>query len=151
MILVLILAFITALAGKHYLIETGGSRASSSSCVCGLPNRPKKLNSKNRIVGDYIVGGQETKRHEYPWQVGLVDSGENYPWCGGALLSSSTVLTAAHCTKELGFKKIEVIVGNHDKTKYDGEERHTVCSKLEHPLWDSATVDYDFSLLTLCQ
>ena len=36
---------------------------SSSSCVCGLPN------SKKRIVGDYIVGGQETKRHEYPWQV----------------------------------------------------------------------------------
>merc|ERR1719369_689717 len=164
MVLVLILAFSTTLAGKHYLIETGGSRrsvygpASSSSCVCGLPNRPKKLNSKNRIVGDYIVGGQETKTHEYPWQVGLVTPGENYPWCGGALLSSSTVLTAAHCTNELGFKKFEVIVGDHDKTKDDGEERHTVCSKLEHPLWDgekdeygNEKLDYDFSLLTLCQ
>ena len=36
----------------------------SSSCLCGVPNRPKSRPNRNRIVG-----GKETKTHEYPWQV----------------------------------------------------------------------------------
>ena len=43
-----------------------------------------------------------------------------------------------------------VLVAEHDLTKDDGQERFTVCSKLEHPKYDWYSSDHDFSILTLC-
>ena len=61
----------------------------SSSCYCGLTLDGKLL--------EWIVGGTEADKHEYPWQVGFVEKGETDIWCGGSLISDSWVLTAAHC------------------------------------------------------
>ena len=56
-----------------------------------------------------IVGGQATEVNAYPWQAGLVSRGNpSYVWCGGSLISSRWVLTAAHCTAGSNFKDIEV-------------------------------------------
>merc|ERR1719273_653632 len=63
------------------------SPPSNSSCSCGLAN-----------TADRIVGGEETEANEYPWQVALVSKKGSHPWCGGTLISSQHVLTAAHCT-----------------------------------------------------
>merc|ERR1712241_284857 len=54
---------------------------------------------KGGAANGRIVGGQETEEHEYPWQVGLVSRNGRTPWCGGTLISSTHVLTAAHCTE----------------------------------------------------
>eukprot|EP00540_Astrosyne_radiata_P000127 CAMPEP_0116837778 /NCGR_PEP_ID=MMETSP0418-20121206/8843_1 /TAXON_ID=1158023 /ORGANISM="Astrosyne radiata, Strain 13vi08-1A" /LENGTH=373 /DNA_ID=CAMNT_0004467701 /DNA_START=108 /DNA_END=1226 /DNA_ORIENTATION=- len=46
-----------------------------------------------------IVGGQSTAQGEYPWVVSLRGGDESWSWhsCGGSLISSRMVLTAAHC------------------------------------------------------
>ena len=68
------------------------------SCYCGLAERAKR-----------IVGGQDTEVNEYPWQAGLVTRGErDFVWCGGTLISSKWVLTAAHCTADRSALSIEV-------------------------------------------
>ena len=43
------------------------------------------------------MGGEDADKGELPWQVGLVLNSGSGPFCGGMLLSSDTVLTAAHC------------------------------------------------------
>ena len=57
----------------------------ASDCKCGVPQV-----NRNRIVG-----GQPAKKNQYPWLVAIFDLGEHI--CGGTLLSSRTVLSAAHC------------------------------------------------------
>ena len=48
------------------------------------------------IEDDKIVGGYECRKNSVPYQVSL-NSG--YHFCGGSLISSTWVVSAAHCYK----------------------------------------------------
>jgi secreted trypsin-like serine protease len=45
-----------------------------------------------------IVGGSEAYAGQFPWQAGIFLDGNAF--CGGSLISSRVVLTAAHCVEE---------------------------------------------------
>jgi len=111
----------------------------SSDCSCGATNRKR------------IVGGQETKQNEYPWQVALsFSSGSGSQFCGGSILSSKTIITAAHCLIGETTNSFNVVVGEHDLTEADGEETFSVCNMKIHPEYNSDTNDHDVAILTLC-
>jgi len=108
-----------------------------SSCQCGRANKVQR-----------IVGGVQAEENEYPWQVGLISrQSSSTPFCGGTLISNTEILTAAHCTQS-GVNW--VLLGEHDLTKADGEQRLQVCSVKDHPSYNPSTLDNDFSILTLC-
>lgn len=44
-----------------------------------------------------IIGGTNSKEHEFPWLVALYYS-EGIFFCGGSLVTDQYVLTAGHCT-----------------------------------------------------
>lgn len=117
---------------------TGGG-GSTGTCQCGKANRQIR-----------IVNGVTTEENEYPWQVGLTSGSGRTPYCGGSIVSSKTIVTAAHCTKGTSAGNIWVVVGEHDLTKSDGERYVRVCGKAEHPNYNSGTTDYDYATLTLC-
>merc|ERR1712021_226031 len=107
-------------------------------CQCGRANRVSK-----------IVGGSAASENEYPWQAGLIGSQfSTRPFCGGTLISNKEILTAAHCTQN-GVSW--VLLGEHDLTASDGEQRLKVCSVTDHPSYDAQTTNYDYSILTLCE
>merc|ERR1712183_57777 len=118
----------------------GSSGGGSGSCQCGKANRQVR-----------IVGGVTTEENEYPWQVGLASGSGRTPYCGGSIVSSKTIITAAHCTRNTNANRIWIVVGEHDLNSSDGERYVRVCSKSEHPSYNSNTLDNDFSILTLCE
>uniref|UniRef100_H9GHJ5 Peptidase S1 domain-containing protein n=1 Tax=Anolis carolinensis TaxID=28377 RepID=H9GHJ5_ANOCA len=66
---------------------------SSSAHGCG---KPAYLPNVSRVVG-----GDDAKPHSWPWQVSL-QYDKNGVWahtCGGTLIESNWVLTAAHCIR----------------------------------------------------
>jgi len=105
------------------------------SCRCGQKGG----------VGTKIVGGSSASRNEYPWQVGLVSTRGGRPFCGGTLLSSDTVLTAAHC--QTSVNSFNVVVGDHDATVADGEERISPSQWISHPNYRGN--DNDFAIIKL--
>ena len=82
-------------------------------------------------------------------QVGLVSSTGSRPWCGGSLLSTRHVLTAAHCTAGASPSDIRVIVGEHDTTDSVADIR-PISAITDHPNYDASNnFANDFSILTL--
>jgi len=99
--------------------------------------------------GNRIVGGQPAAKNEYPWQVSLTYKFSISPFCGGSLISSNTVLTAAHC--RVSISSFRVHVGEHDVTADDGEQRIDVAEWISHPNYNAASFESDFALIRLVQ
>ncbi|XP_077424652.1 LOW QUALITY PROTEIN: ovochymase-2 [Vanacampus margaritifer] len=71
-----------------------------------------------------VVGGTEAIHGSQPWLVSLRKNG--FHFCGGVILSSRWIMTAAHCF--LSFSKgflsgVTVVVGEYDRRVEDAEEQ----------------------------
>ena len=86
--------------------------------------------------------------------MGLVTPGEQTPWCGGSIITSLHILTAAHCTYDSSINEVKapasihVLVGEHD-TSDSIADVHNVSKITSHPRFNHDNADYDFSILTL--
>jgi len=61
--------------------------------VCGI--KEKRRESKKRRKR--VVLGADSELNEWPWQVAIVNPGTRTSFCGGAIINSRHILTAAHC------------------------------------------------------
>uniref|UniRef100_A0A3B4A9P2 trypsin n=1 Tax=Periophthalmus magnuspinnatus TaxID=409849 RepID=A0A3B4A9P2_9GOBI len=96
-------------------------------------------------LDDKIVGGYECRKNSVPYQVSL-NSG--YHFCGGSLISSSWVVSAAHCYKS----RINVRLGEHNIAVNEGTEQFINSAKvIKHPRYSSRNLDNDIMLIKLSQ
>ncbi|XP_046397194.1 protein masquerade isoform X2 [Ischnura elegans] len=100
-----------------------------------------------------VVGGEDADPGEWCWQAALINSLNQY-LCGGALIGTQWVLTAAHCVTNIvrSGDAIYVRVGDHDLTrKYGspGAQTLRVATTYIHHNHNSQTLDNDVALLKL--
>ncbi|KAF6211450.1 hypothetical protein GE061_011962 [Apolygus lucorum] len=92
-----------------------------------------------------IIGGRPSPKGKWPWIVSILNRYKE-SICGGTLVSSQWVLTAAHCVK----KRMYVTIGEHNLAIRDEKEiRLRVRKSVIHPDYDPATVNNDVALLKL--
>ncbi|XP_037958954.1 trypsin-1 [Teleopsis dalmanni] len=92
-----------------------------------------------------IVGGYKINITDAPHQISLQTFTGHI--CGGSIISSRWVLTAAHCTAGKTADRLRVRFGSSISAK-GGEILH-VKEIVQHKQFNYSNVDYDFSLLRL--
>jgi secreted trypsin-like serine protease len=125
-------------------------------------------NASPRIVGD----DQVTTIADYPFQVALLSTTSTFPagdeydhqFCGGSILDSTHVITAAHCVYDTVVQdqvappaSLEVLARTavlaepplFDRS--EDEQRVAVLATSFHPDYDPNLTDYDAAILTLAQ
>ncbi|XP_030043505.1 trypsin [Microcaecilia unicolor] len=92
---------------------------------------------------DKIVGGYTCGRNALPYQVSL---NAGYHFCGGSLINSQWVVSAAHCYNT----RINVRLGEHNIATSEGTEQFIDSAKvIRHPSYNSRTLDNDIMLIKL--
>ncbi|XP_046694361.1 coagulation factor VIIi isoform X2 [Silurus meridionalis] len=121
----------------------------SKSCVpqvkypCG--KAPLQL---THSVFPRAVGGNQCPKGHCPWQVLLTYDGKNL--CGGVLVDTKWILTAAHCVYNRDVKHLKVITGEHNIDMVDGNEQtFSVSLAVIHESYNPASGDSDLALLEL--
>ena len=98
-----------------------------------------------------IINGGPIGVASAPWQVALVDAtkADNYKaqFCGGSLLSSTTVATAAHCVPGLAPSAVQVLAGVGSLA--ESTTRIGVSAIVSHPSYNAGTSENDVAILTL--
>ncbi len=97
---------------------------------------------------DKIVGGKEATPGAWPGTVALYGYGMQI--CGGALIASDWVLTAAHCVEPSSptGRIDKVVIDRHDLTTTVGESI-AVKRAFRHARYNSSRMDNDLALLQL--
>lgn len=109
-------------------------------------------NGERLTVGPRIVGGRKADIDENEWQVGLlvarIPDDERALFCGGSIVASRWILTAAHCVdRKTQPHLVKVLVGSGD-LRQPGR-RIAVEKIIVHHDWNRTTRDSDLALLQL--
>nr|XP_051708504.1 serine protease 44 [Oryctolagus cuniculus] len=93
-----------------------------------------------------IVGGAPAPERRWPWQVSLQSKGDHV--CGGSLISSRWVLTAAHCI--LGYEDYTVKLGGHSlRPPSTNSVMVPVRDIVIHQEFNSVSMSHDLALALL--
>ncbi|XP_078476346.1 elastase-1-like [Lampetra planeri] len=98
-----------------------------------------------------IVNGDEAAPNSWPWQISIATAFHPerpdalYHTCGGVLLNSDWVLTAAHCI-DTNYSQ-SVRLGKHNLKMIEEGQLHVQIKNIHvHPRWNTNFADYGFDL-----
>ncbi|XP_041126272.1 mannan-binding lectin serine protease 1-like isoform X3 [Polyodon spathula] len=132
--------------------EELGTKRPSCMAVCGAPQF-------SRVKRQRVANGHSATRGASPWIAMLSRNGQ--PFCGGSLIGSKWIVTAAHCLLDplhsgnpvpvtVSAGSFQIILGKHrTKRKDDTEQTLQAEQLILHPAYQAATFEFDIALLQL--
>ncbi|KAJ8783277.1 hypothetical protein J1605_009360 [Eschrichtius robustus] len=116
---------------------------------CGKMPVLEKRNDSN--PQGRIVGGHVCPKGECPWQAMLKLNGALL--CGGSLLDTVWVVSAAHCFDRLrSWRNLTVVLGEHDLSQDEGDEQARQVAQVIVPdKYVRGKTDHDLALLRLAR
>ncbi|KAK3554434.1 hypothetical protein QTP70_023036 [Hemibagrus guttatus] len=100
------------------------------------------------LPGECITGGKESAPHSRPYMASLQLEGKHN--CGGFLISSEWVMSAAHCFKDSDNYK--VVLGAHSVSQAeDTKQTFDMAAVYKHPDFNTDNYDNDIALVKLSQ
>ncbi|CAG9797974.1 unnamed protein product [Chironomus riparius] len=125
--------------------------------IAGTSSNPEPIATiTDKCQHNYIqlvVGGKSAHQHEFPHQAHIgYKTQTGIEWsCGGSLVSSNYVLTAAHCNDSKHNGKIKFIkLGMIDRLQNDNNVFiYNVTKVIKHPQYSPRTFNNDIALLKL--
>jgi len=103
-------------------------RRNSCTCTSDFGEGESLLDidkSTNRTEEDAvkIIGGSVTRPNEFPWIVRIHKKTSKALICGGSLIGTDVVLTAARCLLGQDLSTLEVVAGEHTWSDTTGSEQ----------------------------
>lgn len=132
--------------GKKSLLQNGILLAAVALSSLSSKMMAAEADASNNAVAVKVVGGNDAPKGKYPYYVKMTDIG-----CGAALVSSSAVLTAAHCGNQKGKQLIvDALFYDDNKSIKEGGERRTCVEYVADPTYDDKG-DGLFNDFSLCR
>ncbi|XP_053671977.1 trypsin alpha-4-like [Anopheles nili] len=108
-----------------------------ASCVSAVPRR----------LGARVVGGSDTTIEDHPHLVSLRRLHKHS--CGGAILNTNTILTAAHCVDYSDLEPSDYEVRAGSTLRNEGGQLVVVSQIHTHPDYNDWTLEWDIAVLKL--
>ncbi len=94
-----------------------------------------------------IVGGERATKQSWGWIVSLVRHADKTHFCAGSILSSSWILTAAHCVVGLDASEILIHAGSNRLDQINQQRR--VATIFSYPSYNANRFGNDIALIRL--
>ena len=107
----------------------------NASCGCSV----------HEAIVSKIVGGESVQKRSWSWLVSLHYHNEYS--CGGSILSSFWILTAAHCVANLHPANVIIRAGSNKLGR--STQKHRAARIFAHPDFNSSTLLNDIALIQL--
>ena len=109
------------------------------------PSLPSFMTTTNRIIDG------ETAPSPIPWQISIQFRGiDGAHYCGGSVLDSKTIVTAAHCTDKSAEDYSKWTIRAGDTNKMEGQ-RIQIAQVIIHPDWDPEMIRNDIAIIKLSE
>ncbi|CAG7815359.1 unnamed protein product [Allacma fusca] len=106
------------------------------------------LEGSRSLILPRISGGTVALEGEFPHQVQLTYNGQHF--CGGSIISSILILTAAHCLINKRTDNIRVFAGKHHRTVFDNtEQSRRVRQMILHERYNTINHENDIAIIEL--
>jgi len=157
---ILVMVVLIAILGFSHLPVVRAQGALSTPTVVNRETpTPTNTDINGPNMTPNIIGGEPAEPGEWPWQVAIIIKEVSNIYdghiCGGTLITSEWVLTAAHCfyrwsNEDEAKNAIDVVAGIYNlKSPVDGYQRRGVSQLIIHPGYVSDTKNNDIALLHL--